>query len=1006
MIQIKRLFTVFLILAFTVGLAVGPSVFAKSKDNDNRNSLSKAATEGDWILFDGNRISSYVSNDGEYVNPWITGQSGMEWPKGSGNTIDFAAGFWIVGKDDSGYVRSASVDYSSEYKPGVILPNGLPDDPDKEEYKIYKINSDGTGDWDSWPYDQGAPYTLDGNNNKVPGLIGDQMLYFVINDAEASEHTNLFSTQPMNIEVQNTIFGFNRGDQLGDIMFIKWTLINKSDIDYDSVYVSSWDDPDMGDASDDLVGCDTLLSLGYCYNGLPVDATYGSAPPAIGYDFFQGPLVDGEYLPMTAFVYYWNGAPDPYGDPEDAEQAYNFQKGTASDGSAYEDPDGNPNPFVFSGDPVSGLGWLDSAPGDRRMAMSSGPFTLAAGDTQTIIGAKIIAQGSSALSSVAALKYADQFAQSAFDADFVVVNPISPYVDIEALDQKFVLTWDNDARNQTVENYALMGYEFEGYNIYQGESETGPWLRIGTWDLDNENAVVYDEVFNATSGWVVSEPTAFGTNSGIRHHFTVDRDYITGYPLYNYKTYYFAVSAYTVNLDAFPKVVESGKKVGENLVSAAPGNRADVTLPGLDTDDLIPITHTNGVSTAKLTAIVVNPAELTGHTYQVVIKEKIAGGDTSLVLDLIDKNTGAARLSNYPFYSGAEAEENRIDDPKIVDGFKFYFIDTPEPGLAGVSYSGTRWVTGVNWGAQEFFGGLDIGENFFGSTLGPADCVPVQLRFVADTTAGPADGWASWGYTYTRPTYEFGGMGRVPFSAWDMSDPANPRQMNVTFLESATEGNVNLRWDMGGWDPATETYTDPATGGREYTFINATDYDPDGTTYGNDVDGTVVDAMYAFWPTQRPGHPYLEADFNLNIIANLPTTTADTWEFTPTGSQTGDQVTKLNLNKINVVPNPYWAFNSAERTPSGRIIRFTNLPGEKATIRIFDLAGNLVKVIDDAARADQGTAGTAYAEWDVRNTADVPVASGIYLVHIDVEGVGEKILKCAVINREERLLYY
>ncbi len=996
MIQIKRFFTVFLILAFTVGLIVGPVVFAKSKDVGG--TLGKVSLFTEYLQFDGNRIASYVSNDGEYVNPWITGQSGMEWPKGSGNTIDFAAGFWIIGLDDSSHVRSASVDYSSEYRPGVILPDGTPDDPEKEEYRIYKINSDGTGDWDVWPYDQGAPYTLDENDNKVPGLIGDQMLYFVINDAEPTEHTNLFSTQPMGLEVHNTIFGFNRGDQLGDIMFVKWTVINKSDMDYDSVYVSAWSDPDMGDASDDLVGCDTTLSLGFCYNGLPVDATYGAEPPAIGFDFFQGPLVDGEYLPMTAFVYYWNGAPVPYADPELAEEAYNFQKGHASDGSDYFDPDNNPNPFVFSGDPVTGLGWLDSSPGDRRQVISSGPFTLASGDTQVIVGAKIIAQGSSSLSSVAALKYADQFAQSAFDNDFVVVNPISPYVEIESLDQKFVLTWDNIARNTKVESYALQGYDFEGYNIYQGESETGPWTRIGTWDVDNENAVVYDEVFDPTSGWVVNQPTAYGTNSGIRHHFTVERDYITGYPLYNYKTYYFAVCAYTVNLDAFPKVVESGKKIGENLVSAAPGNRADVQMTSLDTDDLIPITHTNGTSTARLTIKVVNPAELTGHTYQVVIEQKIAGGDTTLVLDIIDKNTGATRLNDYPFYTGEEAEQNRIDDPRIVDGFKLYFIDTPNPGLADYDYDGTRWVSGYDIGLPYFFGGMDLVANVWGSTVGDADAFPAELHFKADTTAGPADGWESYGYTYRRDLgYEMVGMGYLPFSAWDMIDPANPRQVNVCWVEDANEGNANMRWDMGGWDGAE--YPAPTPGGREYIIVNTTDYDPSGSTYSTEVDGTVQDALYFIWPQQRGTHPYLEADFNFYFIANLPTTTEDVWEFTPTGSATGDEVAKLNLNKINVVPNPYWAFNSAERVPSGRIIRFTNLPGNKTTIRIFDLAGNLVRRIDH-------NDGTAYAEWDVRNSADVPVASGIYLVHVEVEGVGEKILKCAVINREERLLYY
>jgi hypothetical protein len=46
------------------------------------------------------------------------------------------------------------------------------------------------------------------------------------------------------------------------------------------------------------------------------------------------------------------------------------------------------------------------------------------------------------------------------------------------------------------------------------------------------------------------------------------------------------------------------------------------------------------------------------------------------------------------------------------------------------------------------------------------------------------------------------------------------------------------------------------------------------------------------------------------------------------------------------------------------------------------------------------------AQWDLRNTAGIPVASGMYIAHIDVEDVGEKILKLAVFMPEERLDVY
>ena len=57
----------------------------------------------------------------------------------------------------------------------------------------------------------------------------------------------------------------------------------------EDMYVSLWADVDLGGSTDDLVGCDTTLSLGYTYNATNNDQTYGAAPPAVGYDFFLGP---------------------------------------------------------------------------------------------------------------------------------------------------------------------------------------------------------------------------------------------------------------------------------------------------------------------------------------------------------------------------------------------------------------------------------------------------------------------------------------------------------------------------------------------------------------------------------------------------------------------------------------------------------------------------------------------------------------------------------------------
>ena len=32
-------------------------------------------------------------------------------------------------------------------------------------------------------------------------------------------------------------------------------------------------------------------------------------------------------------------------------------------------------------------------------------------------------------------------------------------------------------------------------------------------------------------------------------------------------------------------------------------------------------------------------------------------------------------------------------------------------------------------------------------------------------------------------------------------------------------------------------------------------------------------------------------------------------------------------------------------------------------------------------------------DWDLKNHKDIPVASGVYLIHIDAPGIGEKVIK-------------
>lgn len=279
--------------------------------------------------FDGNRIECDIENNGMFVSHRVSGRSGLSWPKGNGTQTVFASGLWLGGKIN-GEVRVTAAEYSGELASG---PWGA--DHDDEKYKIYKVNKSDLSnpldseDFQNWPAELGAPW-IDNDNNGVyeplpdgpdhPDFIGDQVLWMVMNDGVTDLHS-VFQTDPLGIEIQRTVYGFDNNDALGDVMFVKDLIFNKGGNIIKDIYLGLWSDVDLGDASDDFVGCDTTLNLGICYNDGPDAnfANYINGTPAIGYDLIQGPKVleQGESatmfgrtiqnyknLNMTAFVKY------------------------------------------------------------------------------------------------------------------------------------------------------------------------------------------------------------------------------------------------------------------------------------------------------------------------------------------------------------------------------------------------------------------------------------------------------------------------------------------------------------------------------------------------------------------------------------------------------------------------------------------------------------------------------------------------------------------------------
>ena len=116
------------------------------------------------------------------------------------------------------------------------------------------------------------------------------------------------------------------------------------------------------------------------------------------------------------------------------------------------------------------------------------------------------------------------------------------------------------------------------------------------------------------------------------------------------------------------------------------------------------------------------------------------------------------------------------------------------------------------------------------------------------------------------------------------------------------------------------------------------------------------------------------------------------WSMDDISTEVGslDQLTDV-LDLINVVPNPYNAYSQYERNRVDSRVKITNLP-EKCEIKIYSTQGKLVKSFSKDSPV-------TYIDWLLVNNKAIPIASGVYLIHIDVPGVGERVIKSFVAMR-------
>ncbi|NQV42636.1 MAG: T9SS type A sorting domain-containing protein [Candidatus Marinimicrobia bacterium] len=1082
--------SIILICLFSIGLA----------RDDNSHRLAKPSTR-EFIEFTGNNINSWLGNQGHLASHIPQGYGGCEWPAGSGKTVIYASGIWITGQVD-GELRSAAAENSSEWTPGTIpydtqtkLPTN--DTPDNTpDHQIYAINnwdsSDPTSDsynreYANWPASDGAPahdgeiFTdLNSNGLRDPGepyedfnqnasydppdgqyvtgedppiFKGDEQAWWVMNDWWSPAHDNLWRTEPLGLEMQVTVYNQSMDLFYENVQFHDVTLVNKSGHTLDSVYYAYWSDVDLGDASDDQGGCDSSLSLGYYYNGKPRDQRYGMTPPAVGYTFLQGPMVEsigdtvvyGESVfsdkmiqGMTAHILILKGS-RPFSDPENERIANFYMQGFDGEGNPIMDTDSNVTTFHVSGDPVLGDEWTALNQyylSDKRALMSCGPFNMAPWDdinqngladfgepgVQVIKSALIIVAGVDYLDAITSLKYATGKVRSDFHFNFETPELDPPQLSASANDQEIALNWHAGAEEYEVFN--SYGYQFEGYNIYQAPSANGPWTRLHTFDVVNDVGHIVEQVMDE-NGIVGSEQVQFGEDAGLQYLLNITEDALQeGAPLTNNKLYHFALSAYAYNGERSPKSIESSKRI----VSIRP--HLNYELPGMR--DTLDVAHT-GNADVKLTIDVLDPGALTGLDYELgfqydssaavarwhILRKSGSFQDTALLGDWTDIDWFAHRD-----YTGEKA---------YLDGFE---ISLDEIGLLpprkNHSWKQNINVQGDSTWVESYLaispGGVDSLFIKDGDTLSLNEYFETNSRYNYPAYFIREEGLQTWFDIPRSSTHKvilsfgsnFGAIGGdrlsdIPNIGGGSEDPEfYSSDLEIRFTENGQFATKYQRrrndslvvipfevWDIERDRQLVVGIKDNnKTGGIQDTSLENWEstldldwvivFDLDYSTHADSIQELLFNP-HSGWAWQFNDNSRFSVGDLVTLHFVTPiNTTIDSWVWSTAAMNMNYDEDALDL--IQVFPNPYFGYHSDQTTASGPYVTFSNLPAQESTIRIYDLGGHLVRRFDHESGS--------YENWNLQNEWGSSVASGIYIVHVEVPNLGNKILKVAVFQPE------
>jgi len=931
---------------------------------------------------DTNNIQMVISNYGTFGQS-ESGYSGGCWWAPSGwdyfNFYIYGAGIWFGAISSLTYDTLVTVGYEPlggqhEFAPGL---SGWSASHPAAIIYMYPAN---------WP-------PLSDTFPMAPQVtLSSQDSWCCYNDSGIQYHMP-GDTRPIGLEVYQTVYAWN-SSTTADIIFLKFDCKNVSGEVLNDCYFGVMADCDIGDevgaAANDR--CSGIIERWYVYpNGDSIhvddlgyqwqeepEGTWPIFPGTIGIDYLQSPYdleegadKDGDTIPdqferdSVYYVSFWppykwdvdfDGIPD-WRDPSQIPQLglTSFKRFTlalepAQDNQRYMTMAG----YNFVTGQYDPYDTIAPDPADQRFGQCSGPFELLPDSIVTVlVGVMVTAWSDEAPGAPpgyytfdtpdSALALVDQTAQFIFDQNWLLPGPPPPpTVTLIPGDAQITLLWDTSAETYPDPYYDVVGDPASA--LYDSFYLQYDFQGYGVWkSTDGQDYELLARVDIADDIAFEDEVTGiYARNTGLVHSW-IDDEVRNGF------TYYYAVTAFDYNYVA---AETSGVEYGQPVWFES--GRVGVTaMARRDPANLVPGDY-------DVSAVYGNPM-LVDNNIEVSITYPLEMTADPMYLDFgpIVYDGGDPRYSATLLDLGYN----------VLDGF-------------AVTLAVDQSVMNEFMVQQ----GLSIApvmvREDIPTSVSIFDAVVVESGTYPETLLAPVAMPTNWAYR--------GNDFRVYWRALTAGSPVN----TVTVVDVYSGDTIPFK--SGTTDTLADGWCFQSLSQRTDTLVYSTSVPlATRTLYicggefrfkpaGGLVPGDPVPSASDVWLVQARTD-YLPAPANARLaILSTPAFV--------------DTDTDITLN-VKVVPNPYIITNEWQLNLRNRQLKFINLPDD-CTIRIFNLNGELVRMIDHQSTSeDSDVLGDLGGDewWNLLSDNSQLVASGVYIFHIQSD-VGEQVGKFVVIR--------